>query len=56
MKCTTKSIEEMNVEFANEAGICIERFNDLTIQAQMKLKKKITNQRLKKQKNESINH
>jgi len=41
-----KTIEEMDRDFAKEAGITYEQFTALTLLEQSKIRRKITNKRL----------
>ena len=43
----SKTIKEMDSEFAAEAGMSYEKFTSLTIMEQSKIKRTITNNRLK---------
>lgn len=44
----TRSIEEMDKEFAQESGMTYEAFKSLPLLKQSEIKRKITNNRLKK--------
>lgn len=45
----SKTIEQMDLEFATEAGLTLDQFRALDLMQQSKIKRRITNKKLKNQ-------